>query len=777
MPVIPQSSFDTNPSTRVGVHSQQVLGQSPVMGAMEATQQITGAFQALQDQQERTDAFNKANDLSKSYKKDKMLLEEALSTVDEYGYGTYIDPNDDNPDITKRARKKELISDMYKRMSDNYEEGRKSLRELNRADIADGLAEGYVRGDLMSTQLKINKAVTKAAQKGAETKFLDVIDFMSGEVLNTAVDPDSSPQAVDLKVRESLAKIDMSFQTISDVFGVEGAVSHMKYLDKSLQTLAQKVIQDSGVNTKSIKIADTINARIRDPKMKAFSQANVEKYKRISSDTTALASLQKAQQIQANVDSKPYLSDGDLLSVSKAAKNTLEMYVDPKYNTLVTKEMRDEQASNLLSSTFASRFLGDFVDDYIEENGEVTETALSLLTNPDRAPSSDGASKLREKVESYISSVGLDGMIDTHGLRDTVVNQTIEKMRNKASGDFLKENISAIISGKNPNMRREEVVLQIHKLSNVHKWGNVSYASPEEQKAFSQNFKEELNRNPLSAFQVLEGYLQPSGNNIDGSTVTRRQLMQDLTSKDPSLSYLSVAAEMPMTEVPTMLEEARFYKTNLRELEGFSTSKFEQKSDIIYKAMPSLMDVRATSAQFVEGIKQAVMHKAARMAYEDRGDKGDISKYVDQATKEISKNYASISEDRSGLMFVNTPTENYSKVSSEYAKAWIRDVRKLPQMSNEDKINLILKNAPDVAKAWKINEKSQPHHVNLVLDRMVTVKPHGRFPNEHEIHFAGAPLVNNGTAVSVSGKDMLKYINERKSQVSKIQDTSMADKW
>ena len=164
MPRIPQGEFDQSISQRVGSPDlrMQPSGNSEIVKQVAG---LTNVMAQLQDQAERTDAYSYANQVKTNHLQRKAQYSAALESVNGSGMTDYIDPTDNNPDLAKRKRIQRPITEMYQEMVQGYEEDKKGVQKLQRADIGDELTRQYVGDDLIEINLKTNKYLNKVRTK------------------------------------------------------------------------------------------------------------------------------------------------------------------------------------------------------------------------------------------------------------------------------------------------------------------------------------------------------------------------------------------------------------------------------------------------------------------------------------------------------------------------------------------------------------------------------------------------------------------------------------
>lgn len=745
MPRIPQGEFDTNPSTRVGAPNSS-LGPDNLAIVGKAVTNFTGAMAQLQDQSERAEAYQRANEVKQNYLKKKAVYDSAIETVNGRGEVSYFDPMDSNPDVSKRKRITRPAQEMYAEMVGEYEEQKKELAKLPRSDIASDLARQYVGDDLIQTQMKTNKLINRKREKETSEAVTENMELNLSVFREAASDPNATEESIGLALSHMNNKIARDVGAAAAILGTENTAQIQKLADRAYSSVAAQIIS-SGVTNSTVKAADGLVARIKDHGQRSLAISRLENIKKTTAEVKSVTILSHAQGLDQRVASSATLSDQDYVGVVNTVKQTMGIYTDPKYNTVVNDELKNKQATSLLSSALASRQSLDMLD-----------MDMTFLANPSqldpsdpnfRAPSGTSTGEgpkmrmLKDQIKKEIESSGLDGVVGKNPLMvDDIVNQTVQKMTLRRSS--MKENLADMVRAKYPDAQGLEFINRINQASNANALGEVSYVGKKEISAFKEQFSTLMAKDSGQALSFFEQTLAAAGPAHEGKNSYRRALAMDYAGKDPSLAYLIPMADADDATKFNMVKEAALFKKVIDETDA-TAATFNESFESVKHNIPALNSLMKNHPSMYDGLKQAIVHKAAaKLANKQGAGKNDVPNLMKEAISEMGSMYTSVAspDGRSSVLALNR-SQNYN--STENFNAIARGLKKAAtqKFSRAEKIRIIQERYPQ----GEVSEHTPDYNLDFILERQVKIEPDARFPNVHVLKFGDGLLTNANSEV------------------------------
>jgi hypothetical protein len=738
MPRIPQGEFDTNPSTRVGTPNVQ-MAPSAGVGAAKAATGLVGAMAVLQDQTERTEAYQVANDAKNKYLQQKATYEAALETVNGKGEVDYFDPNDPEPDINKRRRIKRPASEMYKEMVDSYEESKKEMSNIARPDIAQELARQYVGDDLIQTQMRTNKFINREREKETsrtlqENTEMQILDFTTKTTQEGITDDQIGMYAAQLN-----NKINREFAAAGSILGAEQIAEHQKLKDRLYSSAAQQIISH-GVTNATVKAADTVVSKIKDPSMRSLAQTRLEITKKSTAESKSLTTLNQASGLEQAINAAPAMTDQDYVKTVNTVKQTLGIYTDPKYNAVVTPEMVKKQAGSTLSTAMASR-----------QSLELMDVDMSFLANPaldveesnNRTPAGIAGEgpkmqQLKRHIAQEIEASGLSKMMggDSAFVND-IVNQTVEKMKSRRTS--MRDNLADMVSAKYPNVTSQEKLIKIQQIADTNALGEVSFVGQKERAAFKQQYETLVANDPTSALNFFNQKMSAAGESIEGKGSFKRAMAIDLAGKDANMAYLIPMADANPVQQDQMVRDAAIYKKVIEETDA-SKNSFNETFNGKKHKIPALNALFRSSPSLYDGVKQMIQHRAASILHDKGGGKDNLPEAMDQAIEEAGSLYTSVSTGTSSLIALNR-SKNYNN-SAEVLKEGLEVTKTMPHFTKTQKLDILNRYKPKIAGKLQFNENTPDSSLDLILQHSVHIEPHGKYPNVHVFKMDDAVLAD-----------------------------------
>lgn len=777
MPRIPEGQFDQNPSTRVGTPNVQLAPDALNAAAKEAAG-LVGAMAQLQDQTERTEAYQKANDIKSQYLQKKAVYEAALQTVNGKGHVDYFDPSDSNPDVSKRRRIQRPVQEMYKEMVDSYEESKKELNGIARGDIASDLARQYVGDDLIQTQIKTNKLINRQREKETLSSVTENIELNMSSAIEKISAPDATEDTVNLTLAHMNNKIARDIGAASGILGAENTTQVLKLKDRAFATAATQIIS-SGVTNTTVKAADQFIAKIKDPSTKSLAMTRLENIKKTTSEVKSITLLNQTSGLDQQISAASHLKDEDYVAAINTFDKTMNVYTDPKYNSIVTDDLKKQKAGSLLSTALASRQSLELMDVdmtfLVDPSKDVDESTMpdwaARQASRDPSGNADGNGPkmraLKEQIRQELEASGLKAKLkgDT-AFENQIIDQTIAKMRNRRA--TLKDNLPDMVAAKYPNISPQERLERINRIAETQALGSVSLVGKKDQQAFKENFATLMAKDPTQALNLFNQTLAPAGPAIEGESSYRRAMAIDLAGKEPSLAYLIPMADADEATKYDMIKDATIFNRVITETDA-SKNTFNESFESVKHTVPALQPLFRNNPSLYDGIKQMAMHRAAsKLANKTGGTKKDVPTLMTEAIKEVGQMYTSVGlKDGSSILALNRG-KNYGNVAANVLESGMETAKTLPNLSREQKVDIINRYQAKIGAKMQINEHTPDDHLNFILSRQVKIEPDGRHPNVHVLKIEDGVLTDReGNRITVSVDDIVNYGTVNRSAVRK----------
>jgi hypothetical protein len=750
MPRIPQSEFDTNPSTRVGAPSAR-LAPDALNNVGKELGNLAKAAALLQDQSERTEAYDYANRVKQDYLHKKASYAAALETVNGSGVADYFDPTDSNPDISKRRRIQRPIHEMYQEMVGSYEESKKGLNNVTRSDIAGDLMRGYVGDDLIQLQLNTNKHINQVREKETKARYNENMELNVLNFAETAMAPDATPEAIMLGMQQMKNKMARERGYIGNVLGGEEAANLQKLEDRTYAQFAASIFS-SGVNNNTIAASEGLVKMIRDPSTRGLAMTRIENAKKAAAEVKAITALNSTIDTEQTLVAAPALTIENKVKAVAIAKNLANAYIDPKYTPGLTDEMRNEKVVSLLSTTFAK--------DILQNNLEDPEfvDAVDSLASGSRAPSGDiitdaKRAKLDQQIAQELEASGVGSIMgNKEGIIAAVRTRTLDKMRSLRS--TMQDHVADIVEAKYPNLQGREKVEKIHQIAAAQGFGDPVLVSKKQQGQFKAAFQTEMAKDPVSALNVLNQELFKAGEAYEG--------------EGSYMAFVIPLADAEYTQQIDMIRDAAAYKQVIENTD-VTQNDFKTNFGLYEGRIPALQSLLKSNPSVDAGVKQAIINRAA--AKVGSSGKSAINGAMEEAIEDMKGLYTSIDHGRSTLLGVNRTSKNYGKVSKMAIEKGTDKVLSLPNLSYQEKEDLFRRQFPQLIgkkENGEWNPTPPEDKLNWWLQRELKVEPDGRFPGVHVVKTNNGAIVHmKGRVVKYSMDDIVKYGEEEREKTLK----------
>lgn len=355
MPRIPQSEFDTNPSTRVAAPNFQ-LAADPMDNMIKSVSNLVGAAAQLRDQTERTEAYDYANKAKETYLQKKIQYAAALETVDGTGTANYFDPTDTNPDITKRRRVTRPISELQAEMIDSYEEQKRGLSKITRGDIAGDLMRTYVGDDLVQLQMRTDKHINQVREKETRKRLNDNMELNVIEFGEVALDETASGEDIELGLAQLDRRIKSELIHAGPVVGDQGVKEYNTIKDKTYGQVAMRLISHR-VDNNTVKAAEGIMNRISDPMERDLARMRIEKQKKTTATVTAMSVFSEAENFKATLSNKNGITPEDKMKSALIARKVAGLYIDAQYTPGFDPEKQKKLAVEVIGAAYGKDIL------------------------------------------------------------------------------------------------------------------------------------------------------------------------------------------------------------------------------------------------------------------------------------------------------------------------------------------------------------------------------------------------------------------------------------
>lgn len=750
MPRIPQAEFNTTPSVNVGAAN---IRQESSAGAEfgQALVNVTGAMAKLQDQEERTQAYSAANELKRKYHTEKIQYETALKNADGNGNYNYIDPLDNNPDVSKRRKFSGNIADKFKELKGFYEEGLNSIRGMPREDIANELIQQYVGDDLINTNIRTNQYINRRKEKEVTDTAIENMQIQFSGITQ-AVSDGENPEVVAGMARQINQRLRQEAVTLRPVVGDEAYTQIEKARDRYAATTANEMIRN-GVTESTVFAADQMIKSINNPLQRQLAQNNLERTKKATVTVKNTALLNSALDVTQKVSSQPTVNDADYLKIVEMAKNVKGMYVNESYGG-VTREQANQASERLMSTTLAKRMLQDNLTTNLQFLSDPENVLVVQNQGEDgsRMPSGnqegDDMKALRAQISAEVENSGLAKVSGID--KDALVNQTIQNMR-LMYGD-TRRYIADMVQESSPDVTGRERIEKISLIAEQNGFGDVPLMSKEDIKIFKQDFTSNLAKDPRQALQMFNRNLANGGEAFAGEKSYRRAIAIDLADKDPKLAFIIPMADAdPDTQV-RMIQNAGKFDIALSEYKDKLTmNKLVEQFNSLN--VSNLVNLKDTS--MYDGLKQAMIQDAAVRVADSRGSLS-LKSAMKESEEYFNKQYSIVSsrDGRSSVMGLSRSGAVSYAGKEPFMGLGMEKVTTLPNLSKAEKIKILDSNA---ATRGRFTENTPDDHLNFILSRTLTVQPDSRWPNMNTVMMGNRRITDSsGKVIRYSTDDIIK---------------------
>lgn len=747
MPRIPQGQFRDTSNNEVP-RGQARIPDSGVGAVLQASTGLMGAMAQLQDQTERTEAFTYANNVKQKFLGKKAVYEEALKTTNGQGVANYFDPTDQNPDISKRRRITRPLGELYKEMVDEYEEDKKG-NTLTRGDIASEIMQNQVGDQLINMQMDANKHINRVRETEVRSQINDDMVLGFENTVTMATQPDASPTLVAASIAKLKNSATRQLAMSGDVLGVKGVEEVNKLYDRSAGAAARQIIS-SGVSATTVSAADAFVKSIRDPKQRLAAAVSLENVKKSTSTITNRTLANKAVDMGRAVNASTILDDSSYQQVAQHAGSLFNAFIDPKYSSVKREEM-DKAGVDLVSTALAKRLMQDNLYNALDflDDGEIEG----------RSPSGDASKKtsrqeFEDRIATEIEASGLKGMMrGDEGLAASVRDMAMQKVRQNRTG--LQDNLFSMIKSQNPDMKGRELMEKFKLAAETHRLGDPKLMGSREAKVFQQQMIEQVTVDPMGAMNLMNQHLMDAGDSYEGEDSYRLRMAGDMVGKNPKLAFVLPASIMDVPDQYQMMEDASRYTTRLKEA-GASSGELHS-AFASTQIRTGLLELEGSNPIMYEGIKQAVLHEAARSIR----SKSDVKSAVQDVAKKYQEKFQviKVAEGSHIMAFSRGGGTNYNTSEAKTnLKKGAEFSRTMPQLNRAQKIELIdsYVGGRGLTKIGT-NVTTPDEHIDFLLKAAVKLRPDGKYPNEQEYTINGVPIAIKGKIQKVSSEDIMNY--------------------
>lgn len=709
----------------------------------------------LQDQSERTEAYSRANEVKRQYEQQKVQYETALQHADANGNYKYIDPMDNNPDVSKRAVREGNVAQAYQDLRSLYEEGRSSIKGIAREDIASDLLHQYVGDDLIRTQIRSNKHMIKVKSQKLMDDSIRNIELNFNSVLEK-VEDNASPDTVQLEIMKIENAMNREIGMVSPVVGSQGTQALQQYKDKMYAKFSKDVLA-SGVSQSSVDAAELMISKIKDPADRAFAGRDFERRKKAVIAQNERLMINGTRDAMAMVQSSAVIDDQTTMKMMGMAAQLKNMYIDPE-NSIYSREQVDAMAADMVATVSAKT---------IVQNNIGTDMTF-LLDEPEegRSPAAEGegSEQLREQmideVQHQLERTGMS--VENLDIR------SLAESKLRAAYTSVKDNLNEIVQHQNPGLSGRALYDKITQAASAQGLGDVPLVSQKQGSEFRKSFKEAMGRNYVDGFSMFNEQIAKAGASFEGEESYTRKLAIDLVGKDESVSYLISAADATPAMRERILENAALFNNKASDF-GLTEGKLGKRLNE-NNVLTGLGSIAGTS--FYRGLKQSVMHEAARIYMENNNmsspSDGAIDDAIDQAVSNMSSLYTIVQDGDTAVVAINHEGGvNYSENRAPLEKG-IEAYKKLEGFDLSRKHEIIDKYiSPELlARNQKTGEVTTPKEdVDFFLKEHVTLRSSANWPNMNTVYVKGRPLFNeNNEIVRVPTSGLLDMGQEKERQ-------------
>lgn len=739
MPRIPQGRFNKTPSTRVGAQKVTMPQQSGLDRAMKAAQNVTNAMAKLQDQRERTEAYNAANDIKRGYEEQKQRYLVSLENANADGSFEYADPFSEDP--TKPEIIKGNVNAELKKLNDYYTKSQEGIQNLTRFDIASDLTERYVADDLVGLKLKTGKHIVRQGQKLQTENLLLNIETGFSKVLDLSTDS-SNPELMNAKVTATLNQIDREIATVSQSIGSENSKKAKEFKERLLGKTASDLL-DRGFTMYNVNAAQKLVDEIEDPLAKSNANFKLKSLRRTKSLETQQMVTEESQTMRNKIMSSDYVKPKDLLKAKEASKNLKMAYVDPEYST-ITDQQKIEASLPLDSAILTKHIMQEQIDqtDDLKTIAELVELEQKIEDSKaqGRAPTAEDTqaltdydAKITEFLDRSVASSGIKDMTENADYKLKLYDLAKKDLRKMYFG--LKQSLPSIMANKYPSKDKKELYRMIDRQYQELKLGEVRVVPEESANAFRSAMKTAIRKTGTADaenlfYQMLDGAGQKYS----------RSVAIDATKGDEKLDYVVAAADYSAAGntfiAESIIEDAKTVEAADYIPEATSKNLEESFNNYVDEDFAAYLPENKAMV----GLKTAIFNKAKAFMVKERSD--DHKKAMKEAVKFFKDSYV-IRKSREGKDVISginvkggydyTESVNKKYIDLGANKA----VRMLPGLSLEQK--------KQIALDWlgldeKVVAVATDRSLAEEFNNRLAIEPDARRMNVHVITYDGKPI-------------------------------------
>lgn len=668
MPRIPEGQFNTTPSTRVGAQRIQTPQATGLDRAVKVASGLTQAMAKLQDQTERTDAFNAANDARKEYETKRSHILTAMEAMDDKGNFRYEDPLSDpnNPTVIEGNIREELD-----KVNKDFSASQLKLGDLERSDIAMDLHQQYVGDDLNKLRIKAGKQMYREKKKKLTQGTLDVIDLSMTNSLEAATS-DMSPELVVATVTENINRLDRTLASNTRSFDKEDVDRIKKHRDQMIEQTASSILTHK-FDANSSKVVDQLLNRISDPFEKKQAQIQMEAKKKQAQERSDSLIASGVMTDMQKLEAKEYHDPKELAKFKAKIDKYDNAFYDPKYSSIDPKD-RAELINGLKGKFFSTYVMQNGTDDSVDNLSSLEQAAAKTLEiiNEGRSPNSVEMEEIKAKTDQFNTFLerqwkraGIKGVSKEDKL------QMFQLAKNNVVDNYSSLNRKTVEThvAKYPNQPKSERYASIEAKNAAMATGEPLYATEKENKSFKKEFTQYLKDvDPDKAFSEFAMEMEEAGYKYS------RAVAQDLVKGNPKLEpYVAIADMFAVgneAAAAEFIEDMHVVATNEKVFgineDGKAKAISETNLEAAFNGLSagtSLTGLRAQGSSIESSQKRLVMNRAKRLLLENNGM--PVQKAMKKAMDDIGEVFYSVSDPNIGDIGITKPSN--TKDFKEYA--------------------------------------------------------------------------------------------------------------
>lgn len=778
MPKIPEAKFNKTPSTRVG--AQKVAAPQPTGfdNALKTAQGLTHAMAKLQDQRERTDAFNAATDARRGYEQEKSKLLTAMQNMDDQGNYKYIDPlsTPDKPNVIQGNIHEELG-----KLNTSFTKTQTDLGNLERSDIAMDLHQQYVGDDLVKMRVKAGKQIFKQKKAKLTEGTLNVIELGMTNVMDAATQG-GNPELIQANVISEINRIDRSIAQSGQMLGKDEVEKLTTFRDKMLRQTADNLIQTK-MDGNTIATADKLLSKIKDPYMKKSKEMYLEKIKESKGRSHDKTWATNVSRVGNTLKSTERIDDETMLKTVQSIKNLRAAYYDPKYSG-IKPEQRESALLNLESQVFSKYFKQEAVisseqDLQLIEQIAIEQGKLSMLGNKIEAEGREPSAIEKREIDAGTSKVVdlenqifdlMDRSLASSGIVDRKLSKEDKLQMFQLAKADLAQNYESLgrllpeqFAAKYPSQPINERVAGIDAKAETMGVSDIAYATADEHKGFTTAFKGFLKENrPDVAYSQLSEQVATLG------PEHTRAFAQDLVRGDKKLGYVVAAADfmgignnvvadeiirdahqVAASEKVFMNKDGTSKLASDSTIENALVSQAEDWGlDLAFQQTDSYRS--SMKDAFMNRVKIELMEKPGKISIKDA-----VTKTLNYFDDHV---YASKNNDVGNVIITRPPNvRDFEAYRGKVMNGAAHFQRTLPGVSTED-MRYIMENYVKDPSAQVGTEST----LKLAAKYSLRLDPHPRRPNTYMVTWKGKPVTRKDrTEIIYTADEMSMAIDDR----------------